>query len=757
MRRLAWVAGGLVALAAGALVLLPSLVNVEQFRGLIRGQLQQSLARDVDFGAMRLKLWPLSIALDDLRIAEAADFSTGKPFLTAKEIQVHVDLLPLLKQDVRIDDFEIVRPVLELVRDGERWNYLTLGRASNASEPTQVRLRRLAVREGTLAVSELGQPAARTLYEGLQLTLTDVAPGKTFGLTASSKLGLSFAGQGNPLRGKLTAKNVALAPLLRMPRLEGTVSGAADVESHETAVSAKGLLDLDSARFRGALVTAPPIHADFHLARDAGTIDLKAVSVRLGKAAIRLEGTWPKLRIQSEQMPFADLTRLATAFDVKIPAGVEAKGFVGADLRTEGAAATGTIRATNLELSGASLKQAVRMPDLTLEITPQAIRSRDFVAETAGARLQADFELRNYSGAAPMIEAHIRSDAASIPDLLRLARAYGVRAADSLGNARGVATVDLRISGPVQQPARLRFTGQGALKDATVRDASVDQATFDFAGETIKLTAGHLKYQEFALQNLRTTVRLLGDSQFKLDPLEADIFGGHHSGAVTIDNREKATKVRMQSKLDRMDANQIISRFTNVKQVVFGTFTADGDLAVVLDNDPARSLTGTTQIRLANGKLAGFNLLDEVAGLGKFLGWVKNREQYTSFLEIAGALKLDGGVASTDALRLRLDKALVDTSGSINLTDQTLKLKTVTTLGRALADEVGGSRIGGFLNTAFSNKAGELVIPAMVTGSLAKPKFGPDAEAMARLRVQSFEPEKAKEQVQKIFDIFRKK
>ena len=69
MRRLAWVAGGLVALAAGALVLLPSLVNVEQFRGLIRGQLQQSLARDVDFGAMRLKLWPLSIALDDLRIA----------------------------------------------------------------------------------------------------------------------------------------------------------------------------------------------------------------------------------------------------------------------------------------------------------------------------------------------------------------------------------------------------------------------------------------------------------------------------------------------------------------------------------------------------------------------------------------------------------------------------------------------------------------------------------------------------------------
>ena len=82
---------------------------------------------------------------------------------------------------------------------------------------------------------------------------------------------------------------------------------------------------------------------------------------------------------------------------------------------------------------------------------------------------------------------------------------------------------------------------------------------------------------------------------------------------------------------------------------------------------------------------------------------------------------------------------------------------SVTTLGRALADEVGGSRIGGFLNTAFSNKAGELVIPAMVTGSLAKPKFGPDAEAMARLRVQSFEPEKAKEQVQKIFDIFRKK
>ena len=96
MRRLIWICGILGVLAVGALVLLPSLANVEQFRGVLRAEMQKQLARDVDFTGMHLKLWPLSIALDQLQIAEAPDFPTGRPFVTAREIRVRVALMALL-------------------------------------------------------------------------------------------------------------------------------------------------------------------------------------------------------------------------------------------------------------------------------------------------------------------------------------------------------------------------------------------------------------------------------------------------------------------------------------------------------------------------------------------------------------------------------------------------------------------------------------------------------------------------------------
>ena len=759
MRRLFWICGILGALGIGALVLLPSLANVEQFRGVLRAEMQKQLAREVEFTGMHLKLWPLSIALDQLSIAEAPDFPTGRPFVKAREIRVRVNLMALLGKNVHVEEFEIVEPALELVRDGERWNYLTLGRSSSSDQPAPVRLKLLDVTGGTLAISELGKSAARTLYPGIHLTLRGVEPGRPFTMTAASNLGLRFAGQGNPLKGKLSAANVSLPSLLRMERVEGRLSGEADVDSRDNTIFARGQLALEEARYRGAPLTAPPLKADFGLSFNSGTAQthIESLKLRLGAAGITVTGGYPKLHVKSERIPFGDLTRVATAFDIKIPTGVSAKGQVAIDLTTDGVSAAGTIRATNLELSGASLRQPVRTPDLTLEITPDLIRSRDFVAETADARLQADFELRDYAGKSPTVDAVIRSDSASIPDLLRLARAYGVSAVDSLGEARGTASLDLRVTGPVLQVSLLRFSGKGLLKDATVRQATVDQANFDFVGDSIQLTAGQFRYQDFTLQNLRTTVKLLGEGQLRLDPLVADLFGGHHTGAVTVDNREKFTKLHVQSKLDRMDANLLISRFTGWKQIVFGQFSAEGDLTLSLNEDIARSLAGNLQLKLGEGKIAGFNLLDEVAGLGRFLGWVKRKEQYTGFVEIAGALRLSDGMATTDALRLRLDKAIVDTTGAFNLLDQTLKMRTVTTLGREFSDEVGGTRIGGFLNTAFSTKTGELVIPAIVTGSVAKPKFAPDAEAMARMRVQQFEPEKAKQQIEKIFDIFRKK
>jgi hypothetical protein len=61
-------------------------------------------------------------------------------------------------------------------------------------------------------------------------------------------------------------------------------------------------------------------------------------------------------------------------------------------------------------------------------------------------------------------------------------------------------------------------------------------------------------------------------------------------------------------------------------------------------------------------------------------------------------------------------------------------------LGKDLSQKVGGTGIGGFMNTALSNRQGELVIPVIVTGSLNHPIIAPDVQALAQMKLKNLLP-----------------
>ncbi len=44
------------------------------------------------------------------------------------------------------------------------------------------------------------------------------------------------------------------------------------------------------------------------------------------------------------------------------------------------------------------------------------------------------------------------------------------------------------------------------------------------------------------------------------------------------------------------------------------------------------------------------------------------------------------------------------------------------------------------MNTALANKSGELVLPVIVTGTMAHPSFQPDVQAIAKMKVSSLLP-----------------
>jgi hypothetical protein len=61
-------------------------------------------------------------------------------------------------------------------------------------------------------------------------------------------------------------------------------------------------------------------------------------------------------------------------------------------------------------------------------------------------------------------------------------------------------------------------------------------------------------------------------------------------------------------------------------------------------------------------------------------------------------------------------------------------------LSSALSQKVGGAGIGGFMNTALANRNGELVIPVLVTGTFDKPRFAPDLQKIAQMKLQNILP-----------------
>ncbi|HEY2843811.1 MAG TPA: AsmA family protein, partial [Bryobacteraceae bacterium] len=133
MKRLAKWIGIVFAVVIAAVVSLPFLINVDQFRPTLQAELTKALGREVTLGNLRLKVWAGEVTADDLAVAE--DPSFGKPaFLQAKSLHVGVELWPfLMSRRLIVTNLSIDQPEITLVQSPSGdWNFSSLGTKSKA-------------------------------------------------------------------------------------------------------------------------------------------------------------------------------------------------------------------------------------------------------------------------------------------------------------------------------------------------------------------------------------------------------------------------------------------------------------------------------------------------------------------------------------------------------------------------------------------------------------------------------------------------
>ena len=98
------------------------------------------------------------------------------------------------------------------------------------------------------------------------------------------------------------------------------------------------------------------------------------------------------------------------------------------------------------------------------------------------------------------------------------------------------------------------------------------------------------------------------------------------------------------------------------------------------------------------------------------------------------------GMVQTNNLQALLDIANVGITGNANLVTQALNLDVTAILSRGFSQQIGGTGIAGYMNTALANTQGELVIPATVTGTFQHPVFGPNVQKIAQMKLKGLMP-----------------
>src|SRR5262249_23723105 len=191
------------------------------------------------------------------------------------------------------------------------------------------------------------------------------------------------------------------------------------------------------------------------------------------------------------------------------------------------------------------------------------------------------------------------------------------------------------------------------------------------------------------------------------------------------------------------DANKLISSVSDVKQTLYGLLASNVNASFSSSsaNSIARSLNGTMNINLTNGKLMNVDLLHELSTVGKFVGSnFAAAKGFTNIAQLTGDFDVKNGVAQTNNLKAAIDGGTLAATGLINLADQSLNLHMTAVLDKALSQQVGGTQVGGFMNTALANNQGELVLPVIVTGTFQHPQVAPDVQQVAQMKLKNLLP-----------------
>ncbi|MBV9481810.1 MAG: AsmA family protein, partial [Acidobacteria bacterium] len=533
------VIGVIVLVLMVAVLIFAATFNVNQYHGSIQAELEKRLGRQVSLGDMHLGIFPPRFQVHNVSIADDPSFQVQKPFVDAERLDVSVKLLPLLHKEVEVDSLTLQRPSVNLIKNRQGvWNFASLGHPAGegpstgakspekqpgkepqkptpSTEPSssqQFSVGKLVIADGQLALTDLQSSPQPAVYDHIDVTLENFAPGEPFTIDAAAHLPgagsqqVRLQGKGGPIvesdpantpfQGTLNLKQVGIAGLakfLNSPALtgtDGTITGQTEINSQGGTISAKGSTSVQNVKLKGNEL-GYPIFADYQVSDNllSSLLTIQQGNIKLGPTPFAITGTLNSkptpaivdMKLNAAKVSLTELAKLAATSGAALAPGTSVSGTANADVEAKGPLAkpalNGTVTAQNLQATGKDIAQPVEIPSINLHLTPAQIQSAPFNVTSGGTTVNAQFALQQYLSNNPIVNATLKAPNAQFQNVLSMAKAYGVSGLEKISGS-GTINLDMHATGPVKslnaESIMRAINGTTALNIANLRYTGVD-------------------------------------------------------------------------------------------------------------------------------------------------------------------------------------------------------------------------------------------------------------------------------------------
>ncbi len=617
---------GIALLLCAAVLIAPYLLNVEQFKPKIEQIVSEQSGYPLTInGDIDLSVFPWAgLSLTDLKLDNPEGFQE-KTFLTVKNVQVRVKVLPLLKKNIEIHRFIIDKPEILLSRDdGGTWNW-----------------------QSSAAPGEQEPPAGRT-----ETSPTDPATESAPRETSEKGLGIEslLVGECALRNGSITIKDQASGTTRKFSDINLTLENVS--LDKPIIITLLARLDDKPVDLKGQVgpLTSKPLAAEIPV--DLKVDLFKTLSIR-ATGQVKDLASAPSYHVALEVTPF-NLGELFSQLDLPFPLTADEPSLQ----PFESIEARGNLSGTS---SGFTLSQAEVAFD--------------------ESRLAGELSANNFSP--PDLEFHLQMDSIDIDRYLPAGSEK-----DSEPVAKTSAPIEPgNIAEKTNETSTTAAAPAGGSSGATAPAATAGSPTGpDFSGLrkiTLKgdFSVGKITVHGGRLSDLTAIVNGAG-GLFNLVSLKSTLYQGTVETSGSADFRKTTPASAVKLNIAGVQAGPMLEDFTQ-KKVIEGTLNAAIDLSGsgMTGEQLKTTLSGAGELLFQDGALIGIDLAQLARKIKSGFTLEQQGERpKTDFAELSAPFTVSSGLVETQNATLKSPFIRAKSHGTVDLPSEAIDLRVTPTL-----------------------------------------------------------------------------